>query len=399
MKTLFIKPLHYLAVVGAIVAFNNVPAMAQEFVNEIAVVECLQRADWTKLATLVSSTSSNAQEPCLYEPHLRFLAGHAFLATGKNNTATLLFACASDTSNSPTLIAWQDWTKALVRRHPTWPSARYLYADALARLGFMKEAAVELDQAIALNPNDFMARNARGVVRWILGVQDSTSTALKYAAEQDFEIATQRPEFADAWANRGVLALYDGLHPETMKMNFDEALKRDKTFAMAFNGLSSVAGAMGKLDEVKRNLIIADSLYPRLPFVVSNTAAVTDSTDTTSYLARIVREQSKDKVRGFSSSFSLGGFLGKTFGFGTDLNAYLKQQSTITTWNQRDPSGITMGYEKILKTERGGLYVFINENENFLVDRERGSRAIGTWFVLGYSMPITYVDLKGGGTQ
>lgn len=328
-------------------------------VSEAMIESALERSDWEKLAKLLSTPPEKDPQPCDGKPHLRFLAGHAFLATGRNNKATLCFVCAQDSVGSSTLNDWRTWTEDLIRRHSSWPSAHYLHADALARQGLMRKAVAELNRCLELNPHDYLARNARGVVHWILGTQDSASAALLKSALVDLQVAAQQPGFADAWVNLGILDLYQGYSPEHARYNFEEALARNDSFAMALNGRACAAGASGDLKQVRVNLIKAYSLCPGVPFVAANAAAVASPADTTSALGRLAHQSAAGGARGkwgtFKADFGISA-LGPSFSLGIET-----------------PFG-----------PRGGLYVRLKEGENFLVDREGEPRVVGTWFVLNY---------------
>lgn len=380
---------------GSNAAFASDPPVSSKNLSFDAIESGLERADWQRLASLLIPSPEEQGSPCDREPRLRLLAGHAFLATGRNNDATMCFACADDTAGSPTLKGWHMWTKDLVRQHPNWQSVRYLYADALARLGLFEDAAFELDQIIAVSPQDFLARNARGIVRWILGAQDSTKTDLQNSAIVDFQVAAQQSGFADAWANLGVLDLYQGYNPDHAKENFNQALTRDSSFALAINGRACALGASGNLEGVRQDLILANSVYSSLPFVVANAVAVTDSADTTSYLGKLAHSDAAGVARG--THWNVGGGFWGGAGFLTGgISGYKKEWTEHTTITER------WGQQQMLRTvdrnitERGGLYVLLKEGENLFVDDQGKPHAVGTWFVLNYPILEPEAVVKRG---
>lgn len=321
-----------------------------------AIEASLERADWEKLASTLTSSPEPESLVCKREPTLRFLAGHALLATNRNNEATLCFACADDTAGSATLKNWYKWTKNLVRQHPNWSTVRYLYADALARLGLFEEAAFELDQVLAVNPQNYLARNARGVVNWVMGVQDTTMLPLQDSAIMDFQIAAQQTGFADAWANLGVLDLYQGYNPENAKENFEQALGRDSSFALAVNGRACAFGALGDLKHAQKDIARAKRLCSSVAFVAQNAVAAAESAITTSAKGKSEYKHQHGTARGFEFSISAHYDL---LGIGGALS-----------W----------------KTPRGGIYVQLKEGENLLIDKEGEPKVIGTWFVLNYPL-------------
>lgn len=369
-----VSPLILLLVIGVVVGSAGVmnpglcqvtnPDSSERLVSSegvsLEVIEAsLEHANWERLGNMLAPTPEAESLICSMKPELRFLKGHALLATNRNNEATVCFACADDTIGSPALNDWQTWTKNLVRQHPTWPSVRYLYADALARLGLLDEAAFELDQVLAISPKDYLARNARGVVRWILGAQDSTVADLQDSAIVDFQIAAQQPDFADAWANLGVLDLYQGFDPEHAKGNFEQALNRDSSFALAVNGRACALGSSGDLKQARRDIERAKRLCSAVGFVAANAAAMSRSADTTSVSASVVAQPGMTKHRG-----------SRLYGHSVEFG-----------WSGMGPHMIWK-----YTFQRGGIYVLLKEGENLVLDSEGNPRVIGTWFVLNYPL-------------
>lgn len=331
---------------------------ADESVNNAALESCLAQADWAGLASLLRAHTSGASAPCEGEAYLRFLAGHAFLATNRNNEATRMFACPADSGNSASLAAWQEWTQQLVQRHPNWSAAHYLYADALGRQGRFAQALSALDRMLALNPRDYLARNARGVMRLIVSAQDSALAALQDSALVDLQEAAQHEGFAEAWANLGVLDLYQGYNPVSADDKFSQAIQRDSTFAMAFNGRACAAASLGAPADAEKSLIKANVHHSQLSFVIANARVLANAGDTTNTMGAISDQEADGEVRGFE--FNVGGGVNKSlFGAGIDFN---------------------VGW----KTPRGGIYVKLKEGGNLVVDREGAPRVMGTWFLLNY---------------
>ena len=109
-----------------------------------------------------------------------------------------MFASALNDADRKT---WQTWADPFAKGHEDNAIAWYFQGDAHARLLEWEPAAECLDKAIELDPNCYLALNARGVVTHAVG---NTIMARTY-----FVKATKANEdFADAHASRGTLNVY-----------------------------------------------------------------------------------------------------------------------------------------------------------------------------------------------
>ncbi|MBL7040047.1 MAG: tetratricopeptide repeat protein [Pirellulaceae bacterium] len=131
------------------------------------------------------------------DPVLRLIKGHACLATNRNNQSLALFASVL---NDDDRTAWQTWADRVATKHPDNAIAWYSKGDAHARRKEWKAAADCFDRAIELNSQCYLALNARGVVAHAVG---NTLMARVYFVKA----AKAKEDFADAYANRGILNL------------------------------------------------------------------------------------------------------------------------------------------------------------------------------------------------
>ncbi len=131
-------------------------------------------------------------------PVIRMIAGHAYLATNRNNDALRLFASALNDADRQ---AWNEWTASFVAGHGRSAVAQYLRGDALARQQDWQAASACFDEALRLDPQCYLAANARGVVAHAVG---NTIEARMYF----LKTARIKKDFADAYASRGTLNVY-----------------------------------------------------------------------------------------------------------------------------------------------------------------------------------------------
>lgn len=184
-------------------------AVAGDETVTIYVQNAVLAEDWRKVADLLSNVDASNLSPTL-----RILKGHACLALNRNNESLALFASALNDSDRK---AWRTWADKLASNQSekgtaSYPKddaharrkeaiAWYLKGDACARLKEWKAAEEAFGRAINLNPDCYLAWNARGVVAHAVG---NTLQARAY-----FLKATQaRKDFSDAYSNRGTLNVY-----------------------------------------------------------------------------------------------------------------------------------------------------------------------------------------------
>ncbi|MBM4090932.1 MAG: tetratricopeptide repeat protein [Planctomycetes bacterium] len=196
-------------------SLTPLPAVAHVVPTDVQ--QAVLAGDWNQVWTILGAEKTNP-EPV----ELRLIKGHACLALNHNNQSLELFASAL---NDVDRTAWQQWADAFAEEHPASAIAWYFRGDALARqkqwvspekdpeeakqsLG----AAECFDEAIRLDPNCYLALNARGVVAHAVG---NTLAARVY-----FLKATKAKEdFADGYASRGTL----NIHLNSVKARDDYA--------------------------------------------------------------------------------------------------------------------------------------------------------------------------------
>jgi len=202
--------------------------------------------DWQTVARLIT-----ADDSLVGDPVARLLAGHAYLATNKNNPAMLLFASLREPK---ALDAALKWAEDFATAHTNSPASAYLLGDALARSGRFKESISAFTRALELDPRFALAVNARGVARAAAGEQDAAQMDFSRAAELD-------PKLADAHANLGVLYLFQE-NGQGARSAFVKATDVDSSFALAYNGRACVAFADGEYDEALADLETAYEVCP-----------------------------------------------------------------------------------------------------------------------------------------
>jgi tetratricopeptide (TPR) repeat protein len=334
-------------------------------VEQTQIESALAQSDWPALAAFLRSSVEERRSLSDVEPHLRFIAGHALLATGSNNLATSCFAYTLDKRESVALQEWKNWAFDLAFRHPDWSSAQYLFGDACARLGRLQEAVVAFDRALSLRPGDALVRNARAVVFDMLGVQDTARWKIYDSmAQADLQMATADTHLADAWVNLGVHDILAGFGPDHAIGNFEQALKRDSSFAMALVGRACARGAAGEGTLAGADLLRADSLCPGLPLVAENARSLAGASDSTSRLGRLGRSRPGSSKRG-----------GQLKSWGVNATLGFPGIGSI---------GLNLDFDSPF---RGGVYVALRDGQNLAVDEEGKPRTVGTWYVLNY--PIT----------
>jgi len=298
----------------------------------------LKQGDWETLLRTLKPEISKEELKETDKYHLYFLAGHASLTLNQNNEATVLFLV----NEKEALEFWKNWTQDLKSRHPDWSVSHYLYGDALARLGDFSGAITEFTEALSISPSDALVMNARGIVYFLSEEKDN--------AIQDLLNARKNSKLADVSANLGVLDLQVGHDPHHARENFDEALQVDPSFAMALNGRACFFAKIGETKGFLQDIEGTEKACKNLPFAVMNRA---------SYEGKNIESQLEKKHRGGSlQRFRLPDSITVSIGF-----PFL---SIGATWN------------------RGGLYVYMKEGENLIIDKEGNPRKAGTWFVLNY---------------
>jgi len=321
--------------------------------------------DWQGVVHNLTQDSANSADARAW-----LIIGHADLARNLNNVACAVFSTLLDSSS---LDAWETWTTNFALNHPRSQVAHYLYGDALARNSKLDKAINEFTEAIRIDSTFYLAFNARGVVYALKWLETEGEDEKYYEkAREDFYNATiLKPNWADAYANTGVLLIERG-HAKSVNEAYIKAIKADSSFAMAYNGRSCALAKMDSIDEATHCLIHADSLLPGIPYVAQNARALTLPDDSTSTIARI-GSSAKDSLgmRGTTTtSLSMG--LG-----GTNIHAQFDNLN-LQSWGwQLGINDTHIGQDYDLY--RGGVYF------NGIRASETGKpQKVGTDFMLAY---------------
>jgi tetratricopeptide (TPR) repeat protein len=188
--------------------------------------EALLRGDWGAVATQTSAAATS-------DPVARLVRAHALLAQNHNDDS----ACTFVSADPAAIEAWDRWTAALVSAHGSQALAWYFRGDALARRARWPEAIEAFTRGLERDRRNPLLLNARGV---------SLARAQQWdAAVVDLDAAARaRRDFADAYANRGVVTLLRGLDPRSAITAYDQALKHSPHFALAEAGRASAKAVL-----------------------------------------------------------------------------------------------------------------------------------------------------------
>jgi len=199
--------------------------------------------DWPVVANLLSDVTPDSPAPVA-----RLLKAHASLALNRSNTSLLLFASALD---DDARRQWSAWTQDVVARFPSNANAHYLRGDAFARQRAWDEAKQAFETALDLEPGSFLALNARGVVSHAVG---NTLQARVF-----FQRATsERPDFADAYASRGALNVYQNSSRAVESFAAAARYSKEPDALVSILGSGCVAFGQGDYDS-------AEGLFSRIP--------------------------------------------------------------------------------------------------------------------------------------
>lgn len=306
----------------------------------------IKTEDWNALKSILSEIMG--EESKTDYPPIRFLYGHASLATGENNEAVKHFYARENcTELSNSLAVWHTWAGELARNHPEWSSAHFLLGDALVRMGNYQSGLKHLNRAVEINSKNLLALNARGVVHWLLHESDPNETRHQVNSANDF-ITTRRisPQFADTSANLGVIGLRNGSSLERAKKHFKKALALDPLFGLARNGWATALGASGNFHAFKREIKFLTKHAPETPFISQNASG--DSKIPASIRGMFTEGKLKvDFLKGMFGGFEIG----------------------------------------VKRNDRGGVYMLLREDKNLIIGRNNEPRVVATWFSLNYPAP------------
>lgn len=317
------------------------------FNRQIEIISLLEKDDWAGLVALLENLRGKVpdSDQCRTAPELRLLYGHAALVSGKNNAAVSQFYCICDSATSSTLTRWESWTREALAKTNQSVAARYLHADALARLNKMQGSKTELDNALKTNQNHTPSLNARGVVGWIL--YKNGEAKYRFSCIKDWQkVEATVPQFADAWINHGVSRFLEGA-PDTniRKECFFPALRADPENCMALNGL------------------------------------------TVSYF----HERKEEKFAEYREKAICSPFAALNYGNATidDIS-----RGSLSASMKPVDFGIGFKYKDFEFNARGGVYTRLEEGLNKQIGGKHPTKQSGTWFALNYPAPKYEFDKK-----
>lgn len=351
--------------------FVSASAFAQQTIST-AAVDCILKGNWGDIMQYLPAVdTSNARKNIVPS----YLAAHHLYAMQEYNLATFYFYLLRD---SASVGAWREWTAGLAAGHPQNSNAQLLYGDALARASLWKESLVVLNTAVSLDPSNYLARMARGVVYDIL---DNVA-----AASDDFQKCTAlRPDFADAYISQGVADMEnnnkpDATHTDDGGVNsfFEQGLRLCPRHALGWNGRFLVSGNINNTFD--KSLLDSAFFYSRVdPFIRQNYKGFIDST-------LILTSTDSLKDRGFENTMN---FVSNTL---TDFNRYV---GGVSLSPQRISFNPVAGVAEMAKDlgklavayelPRGGIYFKINDKNT----QKAGIKveSVPTEFSLAYPRP------------
>ena len=221
------------------------------------VVENVLAGDWEGAHAALTADDSHATDPVA-----RLLCAHACLATSRNNAALLLFLSVDGADAK----AWEAWTGSLTAKHADSPIVQYLHGDALARMGDLQAAEASLTRALTQDAEMGLAWVARGAARVLLGREDEAYVDL-------FRATQAEPGLADTHASLGCLRVMEEDAQGALDA-FNEALRIDPSFALAYNGRGCAHYGLGKPDEASLDFQMAEQLSPALVVTAANQGLV-----------------------------------------------------------------------------------------------------------------------------
>ena len=385
-----------------IITITNTPLLFST-TGQIPDIQTLEtyivKSDWEAVASIIIPFFDENPEPFPEMPQLRFIAGHAFQANKQNNKASIIFMNPEDAPDSESIAKWEKYTHELADRNPTSSTAKYLYGDALARKGMYNEAKLQFDHALALEPKNYMALNARGVIGWIIAISNPEHSEQKFSFFEDLQKSGSY-SYPDAWANLGLISLLNAYSSASALENFQKAIDIDETFAMAFNGKACAYADIGELAKASEELVKANTHCPGLPFVVDNANVLKDSAGTGEKLKEVANTKYAGVKRGIVLNVNVG--LTNIFNYSPmNIDNIFNKAPSWTTQTNLGKTYANVSSLKYSPTQnsRGGVYVYAKEGLNLVIDREPSNRAVGTWFVLNYPMPEIKRNIKDANTR
>lgn len=265
--------------------FTAAPIAAS--VNAAELMGTICAGDWETAARVVARDTL-----CLQNPVKVLILAHRSLALGDLNEASALFRVDVVSSGTE---PWSEWTSSLAKRCPKSALAHYLRGDALLRAGDLDKGIAELSTSIDLDPEFFLAWNARGVGYGLLSRRSGNKDYLNNAHVDLRQASSLNPGFADAPANAGVIYIMDDRAGASQKA-FSRALSVDSTFALAINGLACSEAHLGLMDLAASGLAKAWSAR-QLPIVIDNAEALREAGHSVPFLEEIDPSDKKQAGR------------------------------------------------------------------------------------------------------
>ena len=188
------------------------------------------------------------------DPVARLLAGHACLATNRNNESLFFFGSVQDNTE---LEKWAEWTTSLLQSHPDHAVAHYLRGDALARLGKFNAAVSEFSMALDKDGRFSLASVARGTVETMQGEIDAAVVDLMGAIGR-------APNLAEAYAAMGTHYVVRSEAAHGALKFFDQAIEINPEFALAYVGRAGAHYGVGDFDQAFADLEQAVAFAPEV---------------------------------------------------------------------------------------------------------------------------------------
>lgn len=345
------------------------------------VILHLEKGNWQEAWQISTALYGNLnnKEICYGDPVIRLLHGHTSLAFGNYNQAMNQFYCDCDSLNSESLQKWRLFCQKLVLTNPWFSSAHYLFGDALARLEQYDSARIEFTKALELNPNNYLALNARGVNEWIWSKLKNETMCLKCTEDWD-SIIHNYPEMADAYANKAVSFLLVGGNEERCISYFSSALQKNDNFILAYNGKAVAYLSSGQ----------SEMFFDVLPFTKG--CIFYDLQKNVEKLDSLIIECQRNPEK---CPEILKEAIGKVRGNLTHSNPIVSGTANLIdgmtrlgeSFNFRNDALTNLGnaYYSIKDWSRGGVYSWQIEGINKDTRWEGQPPSItGTWFLLNY---------------
>jgi len=190
-------------------------------IEDVTFKRAILAEDWGKIADLLNEVNTKTKSPVL-----RYIKGHACLATNRNNESLSLFFMMSRED----LKKWAEWCEAFVSQNKTKSIAYYFLGDIYSRVGALDQALKHFSKAIEIDKENYLAWNALGVI--------STLRKNYNNAIEDFNKAANiNPDFNDVNNNLGMMRIRQGQGRKGAIAKFRSVIESDQGHALAHHGL------------------------------------------------------------------------------------------------------------------------------------------------------------------